>query len=450
MKILEHNETSACTKTLKIEVLRNEVEQELDGVYKEFINNAAIPGFRRGKVPRKIAEMKFGKELYGEASSKAMESAFKRALEEMNLKLASQPVLKEVEDEDKDNKNKPLVFEAKFEYLPTPETVKYGDIRVEEGSDEVSEKEVADVLNRLREQNAAFRGIDGREASDGDFVTISSEATVDGEPFREATHDRITVELGSGRYIAGFEDEIRGMAPGGEKTFSLPIPDDHPIESHRGKTGEFKVKVLEIQEKQLPDLDDEWAKDMGPYESLDEFKQRIREDLAKNREQSKLREMRDSVRSQLLEKNPMDVPGSMVRRRYEYLRRMAEANLRQQGLSLAQMARENEGLLARYEEQAANEVRLSILLKQIAELESMELTDEEFDHYIQQMAGSMGGTPEWLRRRIEDNDVVDYYREEALEEKVLNWLIRRSIPSGGGETAAAEGEAEEAKRDEAE
>lgn len=435
MKILEHSDPAACTKQIKIEIQQDEVSSELNDVYKNFMLQANIPGFRKGKVPRKIAEMRYGKDLYNEAVGKAIEAAYKEAMDELDLKPVSQPQIdpvKEDGDEKKDgdafDKTKPIVFEAKVEYMPEPETVDYAGITVEPGSNEVSEKEVNDVLQNMREQNASLLTIDDRPVSDNDFVTISSKATVDGEPFPEATHDEVQVQVGTGKYIPGFEDELRGMKIDEEKSFTLTIPDNHPVEAQRGKDAAFEIKVKQIQEQKLPELDDDFAKDLGAYETLDELKERLREDLEKDLESRRAREVQQGVREKLLEKNSLDVPPSLVARQYQYLQRMADSDLRRYGTSFQEAAQRDEGLLAEYEKRAQDDVKISILLKAVSEEESIEVDDDEFALYIQKAAQQHGAQPEWFLKRVQENQMEDHFRQEALEEKVLNWLSEKAAP----------------------
>ncbi|MBZ0256323.1 trigger factor, partial [bacterium] len=310
MKILEQQDIGPCTKSVKIEVPPEDVTSELEGVYKEFMMHAAVPGFRPGKAPRHIVKMKFGKHLDGEAKSKALETAFESAMDELDIKPVNQP---EIGDLDEKDGNEPIVFEAKFEYVPPFELADYKDIKPEKPESEVPEKEVVETLNRLRENNAMYETVDDRPAQDDDIVTIASKATIDGEPFPDATHDEIPVQLGSKRYIPGFEEKLVGMKKDEEKTFKLTLPEEYPNESLRGKEAEFEIAIKQIQEKKLPELDDEFAKDMGAFESLADLKNRIREDMEANMEQRARDQYRQAIRDELLKRNTFPVPPSMVK-----------------------------------------------------------------------------------------------------------------------------------------
>lgn len=419
MKILEQQDIGPCTKSVKIEVPPEDVTSELEGVYKEFMMHAAVPGFRPGKAPRHIVKMKFGKHLDGEAKSKALETAFESAMDELDIKPVNQP---EIDDLDEKDGNEPIVFEAKFEYVPPFELADYKDIKPEKPESEVPEKEVVETLNRLRENNAMYETVDDRPAQDDDIVTIASKATIDGEPFPDATHDEIPVQLGTKRYIPGFEEQLVGMKKDEEKTFKLTLPEEYPNEALRGKEAEFQVAVKQIQEKKLPELDDEFAKDMGAFESLADLKDRIREDMEANMEQRARDQYRQAIRDELLKRNTFPVPPSMVKARYNFINAMQDMELRRYGQSLENAAKEDEGLLARNEETAENEVRLSQVLDKIADEENVVLSDEDYFRYIAQMAAANQADPSMYAERIRSQGLDNYYRRVALEEKVLDLM----------------------------
>jgi len=437
LKILEQQDTGACAKTLKIELPREEVTGELDDVYKEFIENAAVPGFRKGKAPRHIVKMRYGKHLDKEALSKAIENAVKKAAEELKLDPVTQPDLGDFDHETKDD---PIVFEAKFEYRPNVEVGDYKTIRPTPPPTEVSEEDIASALNQMRERNAMYASIDDRKAAENDFVNISCTATINEEPFAEATHNDITIELGTKRYIPGFEDALIGMGVNEEKEFSLALPEDYPAENRRGKEAKFHVKVMQIREKKLPELDDEFAKDMGAFKTLAELKDRIASDLKRNLVNRKEETLMNSIKRELLERNVFDVPPSMVRGQYNYINAVQDMEYRRMGRSLEMAAKEDKGLLARNEKAAEEEVRLSIILEKIAKNESIELDDKDYDAYIARLARSSQADPYTYKERIESRGLETYYRRLALEEKTLDYLKRISL-SEETEPAVTAGEA---------
>ncbi|MBI1389023.1 MAG: trigger factor [bacterium] len=438
MKILEQQDTGTCIKSLKIEVPQDDVNSELETVFKEFMTHASVPGFRRGKAPRKIVQMRFGKHLRQEAMAKAVESAFQNAVDELDVKPVNQPEISDVGDLKDDE---PIVFEAKFEYVPPFELAEYKDIRPEPPQSEVSEKDVVQTLDRLRDNNAAYAAVEDRPVQDQDYVTISCQATIDGEPFREATHDEIPIQVGSNRYIPGFEDQLKGMNLEEEKTFTLTLPDEYPTESMRGKAAEFNVKIKRVQERRLPELDDEFARDMGDFESLADLKNRIREDLEANMEQHARDQLRQAIRDELVNRNQFPVPPSMVRGRYNLINAMQDAEFKRYGQSLESAAQQDEGLLTRNEETAEKEVRLSLVLDKIADVENLAVSDEDYLTYIAQMAQSAYADPATYLQRIKNQGMENYYRRLALEEKVIDELEK--LARGGDEAKPEKSSARE-------
>ncbi len=442
MKILEEHDTDTCMKMLKIEIPTDEIDHELDDVYSEFVKNANVPGFRKGKIPRSVAKLRYGKELRQEAVQKAMGTAFKEATEELNLKPIAIPDLKELEEEqpegDEEGEGKSIVFEARFEYKPELESVDYQGIKVEPPSTEVSEREVMDIINRAREENAMYANIDDRPVVKDDQVTISSKATIEGEPFPEATHESIAVQVGSGRYLPGFEDALIGMNIGEEKEITLTLPEDYPVEDKRGKQADFHVKVEQIREKKLPELDDEFAKDLGEFDKLDELKERLRNDLKQRMEMEKEERIFQSIRNELLQRNVFDVPPSMVEARYKYINSAQDAELRRAGSSLDTVAQQDEHHLERNKQRAEQDVKISIILKKIAEVEYIDVSDEEYMQHITPLSYQYGMQPTEFLKKLEADGLDDYFREEALEGKVLRILRERALATESETTAEPE------------
>jgi len=429
LKILEQRDVGTCKKTVKIEIPPDEVGTELDELYKEFIENAIVPGFRKGKAPRRIVKMKYGKHLDSEAVEKAVETAFKKAMEELDLTPVDSPQFSEI---DKEKTEEPVVFEATFEYAPRLESVNYRDIRPEVPPMEVTEKDVVDTLNHLRETNATYRTIDDRPAAEGDHVTIACNATIEGQPFPEATHYGIVVEVGSKRYIPGLEDALIGMKPGEKKTITLTLPEDYPEEEKRGKEAVFELEVQHIRQKLLPELDDEFAKDMGNFQTLHDLKERIRENLRQTLAQRRRDQLRQAIRQELIRRNPFDVPPSMIRARYNFINAVHDLELQRIGTSLEQEAKRDEGLLARHEKTAEEEVRISLLVEKIAAEESIELTDQDYYLYMHRTAPEGKHDVDWYVRRIESMGMESFYRRMALEEKVLD-ILQARVESASGE-----------------
>ncbi len=422
MKILEQQDAGTCSKTLKLEISREEVENEMDEIYKEFIQHADVPGFRRGKVPRHIVKMRYGKHLDKEAVNKAVETAFKEAIDELKLDPVSQPEIGEIGEP---KKEEPVVVDVTFEYRPDVEIADYHDIRPEPPSNEVTEQEVVEILNNIRDQNAMYTSVDDRPVAENDHVNIAIQATYEEQPLESMSHDDITVEVGSKQYLPGLEDALIGMNLGEQKEVELTLPENFQEEEKRGKPAQFQITVNQIREKKLPELDDELAKDMGNFETLDELKENIRHTLRHTKENQREEQMRQSIRQELLDRNQFEVPPSMVKAQYNYINAIQDGEYRRMGRSLDDMVSEDPELLSRNEKTAQDEVRLSTILDKIAKKEEIELSDEEFQAYVMRMAQSSQADPHWLMERIQSQGMESFYRRIALEEKVMNLLKQR-------------------------
>lgn len=445
LKILDQQETGTCTKVLKIEVPRETIEQEVEDVYREFMQHASVPGFRKGKVTRHVVQMRYGKLLQEEGINKAVEKAVQDAVRELDVEPVTTP---EVKDIQKENVNEPVVFEAQFEYRPKIEVSEWKDIQITPLADEVSETEVVETLNRLRESSAMYETVDDRGATNGDIVTISSTASIDGEPFPEATNQEIRVQLGMGRYIPGFEEQLEGIKAGEEKSFTLTLPDTYPDEEKRGKEATFRVTVKQVQLRKLPELDDEFAKDLGNYENLDQLKERIRHDLQHNQVHRREEKIYEDIRQELLNRNQFATPPSMVQARYNYINALQDMEYKRYGQSLEQMAQSNQGLLAQNEKIAEEEVRLSMILDAIARQEGLEVTDNEYAQYIYRLAQQSNADPRTYLNHIESQGLDSFYRRNAQEEKVMAHIRSVLLPELAQHTHDQEEHAHEEESEE--
>lgn len=420
-KILETEDVGTCRKKLTVQIPPEEMDKELDGVYEEFLRTADVPGFRRGHAPRYILQMRYGRILEKEAIRKAVEEAFRKATEEAGLKSVTEPQFQGL-DKIEYKQNEPITFAAEFECIPDFELADYSDIQPKVEELQITEKEVVETLDRIRENSAYFSSVD-RPVQEGDFVLCSVDATIEGEPFKEATHPEIFIQIGSKQYIPGLEDGLIGAAAGECRELDLILPDDYPVEERRGKQAHFSVTVKEIRVRHLPELDDEFAKDVGDFQTISELKDGIRRTLEENLERRREREQRESIRRQLLEKNVFDPPPSMVNARAQYVRALQDIDLRRMGSSLDELLKEDKEAANRIQTRAEEETRLSLILDRIAKQEKIEVSDEEYRQFVTNLAERENLDVAWYMRRIAEYQMEIYYRRLALEEKVITFLL---------------------------
>lgn len=421
MKILETEDVGTCRKRLTVEVPPEEMAGELNDVYAEFLRSADVPGFRRGRAPRYVLQMRYGRVLEKEALRQAAEEAFRKATEEAGLRTVTDP---EFTDLDKltYKENEAITFSAEVECIPEFELADYTGLQPQTEEIQVTEKEVVEAIESFRKNAAYYRSVD-RPVQDWDFVTCSVDATMEGQPFPEATHPEIIIEVGSKRYIPGFAEGLLGGVVGESREMDLVLPDSYPVEEHRGKTAHFSVTVKEIKVENLPELDDEFAKDMGDFNTMAELKDHVQRGLEQSLDARSDQALRESIRRQLLDANVFDPPPSMVRARFNYIQSVQDMDLRRMGSSLDEARKMDQGIEDRNRVRAEEETRLTLILDKIAKRENLEVSDEEYQAYIAGLARREDQDPAVYLRRIEEHDLQVYYQRLALEEKVTNFLL---------------------------
>ncbi len=416
MKIVENTETSACVKSLKIEVPADDLRVEIDKTYDEFVKNVDIPGFRRGRAPRKILKMRYGKHLEKQALQQAAEQAFEDACKELDLRAASAPQFDEFGEIEE---GKEFIVNVNAEFFPEFELADYTKIEPSKKKSRVTEKQVVEQLEELRKAAASFVSpAEPRGAQEGDVLTINSNAQIGEDPFPEATADGINLELGTGRYLPGLEDGLVGMKVDEEKDITVSIPDDYHVEDRRGKEAVLHVKVVDIRERELPELDDEFAKDLGDFETLDQLKEQVKESLKANADARQMQETREKVREELLKLNQFALPPSMIEARFNYINAVQDMDRRNAGAS-----GEESGLVSQNREQAEKESRLTLILDEISKKENIEVTPEEYATFISALAERNQSDPAWYYQQIEHYNLRPYYERLALEEKVVDHVI---------------------------
>ena len=416
VKILENIDTAPCVKNLTLEVDSEQLCDEIEETYEEFSQKVDVPGFRRGRAPRKILKMRYGRHLEKQAMQQAAEKACEDAFKELDIRTASTPQVDELGDIEEGSG---FTFKVNVEYFPDFELADYTDIKPDTEDVKVTEKEVVERLEELRKTAASFIApAEPRGVQEADIVTINSQATIDGEPFEEATVEDARIEVGSDRYLPGIEENLVGMEKDEEKDITITIPDNYPVEDRRGKEAVMHVKVTDIRERVLPELDDEFAKDLGDFETLDALKDHIRASLEAGVELRQIQLASQAVRDELLNRNQFSLPPSMIEARFNYINSVQQMDDRMAGAP-GRGSDGDTGLMAENREQAEKESRLTLILDEIAKKENIEVTPEEYASYISQLAQHNQSDPVWYYQQIEQHQLRNYYERLALEEKVV-------------------------------
>ncbi|HJL19657.1 MAG TPA: trigger factor [Sandaracinaceae bacterium LLY-WYZ-13_1] len=435
------HEIDPVTVELSVEVPWDRVQKGLDAGYGKLRKHAKVRGFRPGKVPRNVLQKIYGKQVQGEVVSTLVEEGLLEAVQEHELAVVASPQLESLPSIEK---GQPLAFTAKLEVRPKVEDVSTEGIELKRPVSEVTDAEVDAEIEKLREQHAEIITPDEpRPAKEGDLLEIDYTVEIDAEEKPDMAAQGRQVELGAGRLLPEFEEALTGKKPGDEVDVRIAYGEDVAEESLKNKRALFKVTIQELKEKVLPELDDELAKDLGEYETLDELRQKTREELeeaAKNRADGELREQ---VIEALVEKNPVPVPPSLVQQQQQ--------QMMQELMFYMQLAGQQGGLdpemLEDMKGRAEKKVRAALLMGALADQQGLKVEPEEVDAKLQEIADETG--KHIAKVRVEfSGDKREGLENKLLEDKLLDYLMSQAtITDAPPEEASEDAEGQDAADD---
>ncbi|MGA9175092.1 MAG: trigger factor [Thermoactinomyces sp.] len=412
---------------LTVETDEQSVAKALDQAFKKVVKKVSVPGFRKGKVPRPIFEKRFGVEaLYQDALDILLPEAYEAAVKETGIEPVDRPEI----DIEQLEKGKSLIFKATVTVKPEVKLGEYKGLEVEEKDFSVKPEDVDAELERMQKQQGQLEAIEDGAVEKGDRVIIDFEGFVDGEPFEGGKAEKYTLEVGSGTFIPGFEDQLVGMKPGEEKDVEVTFPEDYHASELAGKPAVFKVKLHEIKRLNLPELDDEFAQDVSEFDTLAELKA----DIEKNLNEKAKKEKENYIRNELVElaaKNAeIEIPQVMIDHEVDHMLRDFEQRLMYQGLNLEMYAQftgqDKEALKEQFKEDAEKRVRANLVLEAIAKAENIEVTEEEIEQEIKTMAEQMGREVEEVRKLLEQQGVIESVKEQLRVKKTIDLLVSNS------------------------
>lgn len=414
---------SPVKKKLHIEVPVEKVSQEVDAFYEDLRKRAKIKGFRPGKAPRSILERHFKDYVRSEVLQKLVQDTYPRALSETALSPVSLPVFDPQELE----VDKPFQYSAIFEIKPDVKVADYFGLVLEGKKEEVTDKEVEERLKGLQNLHAQLKAVsEPRPVQKGDYVIVDYEAFENGKPLEDAKGVNVAVEVGSGHFIPTLEEGMVGLKPEEEKEFEVTWPEDHGYRKWAGKTLTFHLKVKEIKEKTLPNLDDEFAKDLGDYASLEELRARIRQDLQREKDLALDRRLKDQLVDQLVETNALEVPESLVEEQVKNLVSETKTKLASQGLDFRDLGFSEEKLREDYRETARRQVKSFLILERISEQEGITVSDEEIEGRLREIADRTHQKFDVIRRYYEKNGLIPELKARMMTEKTLDLLLEKA------------------------
>ena len=403
-----------------------EAEKFENAIKKVYFKNAKyfnIPGFRKGKAPQNIVEKYYGKEIfYEDAFNEIAGEEYEKAIEESKLEVVGKPQIDIVTME----KGQDLVFTAVVATKPEVELGKYKGIEIEKIEYNVEESDIDNNLKQMQEKNARVISVE-TPVENGNIAVIDFEGFVDGKAFEGGKGENYSLEIGSGSFIPGFEDQVIGMKIDEEKDINVKFPDEYFSKDLAGKDATFKVKVHEIKKKELPELDDEFAKDVSEFDTLKELKDSIKERLVKENEQKAKYEKEDAVMKVVTEGMKVDIPTGMVEVEVDNMVKDMEQRMSYQGLKLEQylkMLNKTEAEFRKdYEPQAIEAIKSRLALEAIIKSEKIEATEKDVKEKLEEMAKNYGKTAE----ELEKNDNIKEYIKEGIEnEKAIEFLVENA------------------------
>jgi trigger factor len=418
-------EVNSCKRNLAVEVPAQELDEEINRIAREYARNAKVPGFRPGKIPLNIIRQRYGNDLRQDAAQKIVERTWRNAIEEHKLRPLAPPIVKDVENKPGSN----LKFTVAFEVLPYLEVNDYKGVNVTMEPSEVSDEKVNQAIEELRERNAQFIPIDSAEARDGHYLTLKIDGQIEKEA-KPVHEEDVTLILGHPQTNTGFSENLRGAKAGETRSFEVIYPEDSHQKELAGKKVRYTVLVKDIKEKQLAELNDDFAKDIGS-DSLKALRIKVRDEMVTQAKQSAEKKAREALLDSIIERQTIDVPECMVQDETEaYLRRFANS-LAYQGIDVNQASIDWKKMLDEERPRAEQNVRRSIFLDAIARQEGIEVTDVEMESELQKIAEGTGKSAAAVRAQFEKEERIQSLEQHLRQNKALDFIYRNANISEG-------------------
>ncbi len=405
-----------------------EAEKFNDAIKKVYFKSAKyfnIPGFRKGKAPMNIVEKYYGKEIfYEDAFNEVAGEALDEAVKENDLYVVSRPDIDVTQIE----KGKDLIFTAVMQTKPEAELGKYKGVEIKKIEYKVTAEDVNHELSHMQEHNARMITVEDRPVESGDIVTIDFEGFVDGKAFDGGKAEGHELEIGSNTFIPGFEDQIIGMKIDEEKDINVKFPEEYFSKELAGKDATFKVKLHEIKKKELPKLDDEFAKDVSEFDTLKELKEDIKKKQQKQNDDKAKYETEDAVIKAVCENVKVDIPSGMIETEVDNMIKDIEQRLSYQGLKLEQylqmMGKTTEEMRKEYEPQAIDSIKSRLALEAVIKAEKIEATEEEVDEKMKEMAKNYGKEND--EEFMKNENVRNYIKDGLTSQKAIEFLVKNA------------------------
>ena len=404
---------------LTIEVSAEELDKAIEKVYQKQKNSISVPGFRKGKVPRAMVEKMYGAAIfYEDAANELIPAAYEKAYDECGEDIVSSPKVDVVQIE----KGKPFIFTAEVALKPEVTLGKYKGVKVDKVEVEVSDEDVAKEIDAERERNARSISVTDRAVKDGDQTVIDFEGFKDGVAFEGGKGENYPLTIGSGAFIPGFEEQLIGKNIGEEVEVNVTFPEQYQAEELAGQPAVFKVTVKEIKEKQLPELDDEFAAEVSEFDTLAEYKEDVKKNLTEKREKDAKNAKEYAVIDAIIEDAKMDIPDAMVETQQRQMIQEFAQNIQMQGLSIEQYFQFTgltaETMMEQVKPQAEKRIKSRLVLEAVVKAENIVATEEDFDNEIAKMAEMY---------KMETDKVKESIGEEGKKQLMEDLAVSKAV-----------------------
>ena len=418
-------DVSSVKKILHIEVPEKIVIRELDNAYKNLKKTAKIKGFRPGKAPRSVLERLYKKDVHGDVSSKLLQDSFIEALKETELNIIGNP---QIEPPQLDEKG-PYKYDATVEVKPEINDIDFKGLALKKSLYQATDEEMEAQLKLLQQNMSQQQPVtEDRPVKENDSVRIDYEGFEGGEPFPETQKtENFTMKIGAGAISKTLDEELIGMKPGEEKEITVNFPEDHFNDKLANHEITFHVKLHEIREEILPEINDEFAKKLGQYETLDDLKNAIKDNLNEGYNKRVEQELNEQIYKDLIEKTDFELPESMVDYELNNIIDEIEKTLKYYNKSMEEQGMTKEMLAEKHRETAEKKVRRHLILGKIIDQENMELSDQELDDGFAEMAQAVNQPVEAIKNYYQQNqDNLDFFKHTLLEKKAIKLIIKSS------------------------
>ncbi len=430
-KALENNK-----KEIQVECPAEQVAQALEQAYKKVVRGVSVPGFRKGKVPRQILEMRYGVEvLYDDAIEILLPEVYEAALAEAAVEPIDRPEVEVVNFA----AEQPAVFKFTVQGPPDVELGQYQGVEVEAVSFPVGDTDVEQALQEMQEQHARLVESPADCVADGDFVDLAYEGFIDGEAFAGGKADDYTLEIGSNTFVPGFESQLIGLAKGESSEINVVFPEDYRNEQLAGKPAIFKVEIKDIKQKEVPALDDEFASEVSEFATLEELREDVKNKLQESASQRERSTLEGKVVEAVVANAKVELPEVLVSGEIDEMLEELAYNLSRQGFP-EEFAREyisgkQDSIRQDYRDAAESRVKTRLVLDKIKELEAVAVSDEELEAKIQEMASFYQQDADEIRKKLEEQGSLEVLRSNVANEKTIKLLVESALQVAPAEAA---------------